>query len=71
MPSDLIRGWTPVRRPKMRPHKEKRAKPDSIKTGFALELCRKHPIGGTMAVHEGLDIDDDLRAHVDAAFNRR
>jgi putative nucleotidyltransferase with HDIG domain len=28
--------WIPVRRPKMRPHKEKRAKPDSIKTGFAL-----------------------------------
>jgi ribosomal protein L11 methylase PrmA len=28
--------WIPVRRPKMRPHKEKRAKSNSIKTGFAL-----------------------------------
>jgi hypothetical protein len=32
--------WISVRRPKMRPHKEKRAKPDSIKTGFALTYWR-------------------------------
>jgi hypothetical protein len=33
--------WIPVRRPKMRPHKEKRAKPNSIKTGFALAHVSK------------------------------
>jgi len=46
MPSDVIRGWIPVRRQKMRPNKEKRAKPHSIKTGFALSQPRRLSVCG-------------------------
>src|SRR5579872_4583613 len=35
-----------------------------------LQHGRQNAIGRTMAVHEGLDVDDDLLAHVDAAFQR-
>ena len=38
MPSDLIRGWIPVRRQKCDQTKRTRAKPDSIKTGFAPKM---------------------------------
>ena len=30
---------------------------------------RQHAVGRAVAVHEGLDVDDDLLAHVDAAFD--
>ena len=35
-----------------------------------LQHRRQHAIRRLVAVHEGLDVDDDLLAHVDAAFER-
>src|ERR1700689_648745 len=32
---------------------------------------RQDAVRRAVAVHEGLDVDDDLLAHVDAAFDRR
>ena len=35
-----------------------------------LQHRRQDPVGRSVAVHEGLDIDNDLVAHVDAPFDR-
>ena len=41
------------------------------RVALALQHRRQHAIRRLVAVHEGLDVDDDLLAHVDAAFDRR
>jgi hypothetical protein len=47
MPSDLIRGWIPVRRPNMRPHKEKQSEArfhlNRIRSSPTIEQYDEHP----------------------------
>ena len=52
MTSDLIRGWIPVRR-KTNAIKRKRAKSDSIETGFALMSDRVRPLDDPLGPLKG------------------
>ena len=45
--------------------------PDSGRLCAGLQHRGQQPVGRMVAVHEGLDVDDDLLAHVDAALDRR